>query len=150
MAPWDAKNAKLIILGDGELRKKLELLVKNLNLSKRIVFLGYVENSLKYFKKADVFALSSIVEGLPNVLVEAMMCGCTPVATNCPTGPREVLMDWKYGYLVEMRNSESLANGLLKALNKPISNQLLNQAIKPFKDTEVINHHLKILDFNDI
>ena len=46
-------NAKLIILGDGELRKKLELLVKNLNLSKRIVFLGYVENSLKYFKKAD-------------------------------------------------------------------------------------------------
>ena len=48
-----------------------------------------VINVLKYFKNSDIFVLSSRVEGMPNVMIEAMMCGCTIVATNCKTGPRK-------------------------------------------------------------
>ena len=81
-------QVRLIILGDGPLREKLQKLINELNLNDYISLLGYVENPLKYFSKADIFVLSSTVEGLPNVLVESMMCGCTPVATDCPTGPR--------------------------------------------------------------
>ncbi|MCJ7773912.1 MAG: glycosyltransferase, partial [Desulfobacterales bacterium] len=81
---------------------ELQKFIETRGLSEFVQLLGYVENPLKYFARANVFVLSSLVEGLPNVLVEAMMCGCTPVATDCPTGPREVLQDGKYGYLVPM------------------------------------------------
>jgi glycosyltransferase involved in cell wall biosynthesis len=135
----------LLILGDGPLRNDLLELVDSRGLRDVVQLLGYVENPLKYFAKSDVFVLSSLVEGLPNVLVEAMMCGCTPVATDCPTGPREVLLDGKYGYLVQMRNPEALANGIMQALNLPIAKELLEEAVRPFAEKTVIDRHIEVL-----
>jgi glycosyltransferase involved in cell wall biosynthesis len=89
------KTARLIILGDGPLRTELESLVNELKLTDVVSMPGNVKNPLKYFHHADVFVLSSYAEGMPNVLVEAMMCGCTPVSTDCPTGPREVIAGWE-------------------------------------------------------
>jgi glycosyltransferase involved in cell wall biosynthesis len=102
-------GARLLVLGDGSLRSELHALVYQLGLQDRVKFVGYVENPLKYFRHSDVFVLSSHVEGLPNVLVEAMMCGCTPVATDCPTGPREVLQEGKAGYLVPVSDAQAMA-----------------------------------------
>ena len=141
-------DAKLIILGDGELRNELQKLINDLGLSNRIQLLGYVENSLKYFSKANIFVLSSLVEGLPNVLVESMLCGCTPVSTNCPTGPNEVLNNGKYGYLVNVKDAKDLARGINEALKKPIDKMKLEKAITPFRDTEVIKRHFKLLNIN--
>ncbi len=143
------RQARLIILGDGPLRSELQTLIINLNLQKIVVLLGYVENPLKYFVKADVFVLSSHVEGLPNVLVEAMMCGCTPVSTDCPTGPRELLQDGKYGYLVPMRNPIAMAAGIEKALDNPIPMKLLSEAIRPFEENIVIKNHFEVLGLCD-
>jgi glycosyltransferase involved in cell wall biosynthesis len=106
---------------------------------------GNVENPLQYFRRSDVFVLSSYVEGLPNVLVEAMLCGCTPVSTNCPTGPREVLEDGKYGYLVPMRNPTALANAIVHALDQPIPARMLARAIESFQEESVIQRHLALL-----
>jgi len=103
----ERRQARLIILGDGPSRPELEALITELGLADIVLLQGYVENPLKFFVNADVFVLSSHVEGLPNVLVEAMMCGCTPVSTDCPTGPREVLQNGKYGYLVPV-NAQAL------------------------------------------
>ena len=89
--------------------------------------------------------LSSHVEGLPNVLVEAMMCGCTPVATNCPTGPREVLNDGQYGYLVPVGDIHALANAVIKAIEMPINPVFLQNAIEPFEESVVIESNLKSL-----
>jgi glycosyltransferase involved in cell wall biosynthesis len=139
------RQARLLILGDGPLRSELEALIFELNLSDVVSLLGYVENPLKYFVHADVFVLSSHVEGLPNVLVEAMMCGCTPVSTDCPTGPREVLQDEKYGYLVPMRDPVAMAAGIEKALDKPISKERLAEAVRPFEEGEIIEKHFKVL-----
>ena len=141
-----ARNARLIILGDGPEKSNLQFLIERLELSKFVKLLGYVENPLKYFSRSDIFVLSSHVEGLPNVLVEAILCGCTPVSTNCPTGPREVLQDGKYGYLVPVRDSFALAEGIVNAIDNPISEISLKEAIKPFSELEVISRHFNSLD----
>ena len=139
------RKARLIILGDGPLRAELEAQIKAFSLEKVVKILGYVENPLKYFKKADIFVLSSYVEGMPNVLVEAMMCGCTPVSTNCPTGPRELLQNGKYGYLVPVGDAIAMAKGIKHALDKPISDDLLREAVRPFAEHEVLKRHFEIL-----
>lgn len=141
----NTRHVRLIILGEGPLRNELEGLVVKLGLSDRVSLPGNVENPLKYFFHSDVFVLSSYVEGLPNVLVEAMICGCTPVATDCPTGPREVLQNGKYGYLVPVCDPVAMAAGIRKALDHPIAKGLLADAVRPFEETAVIKRHFEIL-----
>ncbi len=84
-------------------------------------------------------------DGLPNVLVEAMLCGCTPVSTDCPTGPREVLQEGRYGYLVPMRDPEAMAAAIQRALDNPIPAALLAEAVKPFAEDAVIRRHFEVL-----
>ena len=139
------RHARLIILGDGPDREKLQNLIDQLNLSKNIQLLGYVENPLKYFSSGDLFVHSAHVESLGNVLVEAMMCGCTPVSTDCPTGPREVLQNGRYGYLVPMRDPVAMSAAIERALDAPIPKSLLDEAVEPFEESRVINRHFAVL-----
>ena len=139
------RSAKLLILGDGPLRVSLQSLIEQLNIGHAVRLAGYVTNPLKYFRKADVFVLSSHVEGMPNVLVEAMMCGCTPVSTNCPTGPSELLQNGRYGYLVPVGDPVAIAEGICRALESPIPEDLLKEAVKPFAAKEVISRHFALL-----
>lgn len=139
------RRVRLLILGDGPQRAELEGLIAELDLSDVVRLEGYVENPLKFFARADVFVLSSHVEGLPNVLVEAMMCGCTPVATDCPTGPREVLQDGKYGYLVPVRDPAAMAAGIEQALDSPIPGDLLAEGVRPFEEGAVLQRHFEVL-----
>ncbi len=142
------KDAKLIILGDGPQKSEIQQLIFQLGLQDAVKLVGYVDNPLKYFIRSDIFVLSSLVEGLPNVLVEAMMCGCTPVATNCPTGPREVLQDGKYGYLVPVSDYIALAAGIAKAIDHPISSSLLRDAVKPFASAQILSTHFNMLSLS--
>lgn len=143
------RQVRLLILGDGPDRVELERLVERHGLQQSIRMPGYVQNPLKYFRNADVFVLSSRLEGLPNVLIEAMLCGCTSVATDCPTGPREVLADGKYGYLVPVDDCAAMAAAIAKAVDSPIAPELLSEAVKPFAEDPVIDRHFKILGLND-
>lgn len=138
-------DAKLLILGDGPLRAELQELIEGQGLAHAVKLAGYVDNPLKYFSRSDIFVLSSHVEGMPNVLVEAMMCGCTPVSTNCPTGPRELLQDGKAGYLVPVNDPVALAAGLRRAIEQPIAPQILGEAIKPFSAEVVLGRHFELL-----
>jgi glycosyltransferase involved in cell wall biosynthesis len=144
------RQARLLILGDGPSRAGLEQMIMDNGLGHSVKLTGYVANPLKYYRHADVFVLSSRVEGLPNVLVEAMMCGCTPVSTDCPTGPREVLQDDKYGYLVPVDDPEAMAAAIVKALDAPVPDGLLSEAIRPFEENAVIDMHFKILGLSDV
>lgn len=139
------RPARLLILGDGPEREELNRLVSNNGLSDVVRFVGNVENPLAYFSCSDVFVLSSYVEGLPNVLVEAMLCGCTPVATDCPTGPREVLQGGKIGHLVPMRDAPALAQAIVAALDKPVPRPLLQSAIQEFREDAVVARHFELL-----
>jgi glycosyltransferase involved in cell wall biosynthesis len=137
----ESRPVRLLILGEGPLAAELEALIDAQGLRDAIKLIGFRSNPHQYFRHANVFVLSSYVEGLPNVLVEAMECGCTPVATDCPTGPREVLQDGKYGALVPVRDPAAMAAAIIAALDHPVSPELLREAIQPFTEAQVIQRH---------
>jgi len=110
-------EARLMILGEGSERAKLEQLVKQLGLQNDVCMPGFVDNPYKYMKHSSVFVLSSRWEGLPTVLIEAIALGLPVVSTDCPSGPAEILEGGKWGRLVPVRNHEALANAILEALN---------------------------------
>ena len=84
-------DIRLILIGEGELREKIEQLVYDLHLHNKVLLPGFQDNPFRYIARADVFALSSFYEGFPNSLVEAMACGTPVVACDCPSGPAEIL-----------------------------------------------------------
>lgn len=137
--------ARLLILGEGSQRIVLESLISELGLSDRVQLLGEVSNPLAYFSKSDVFALSSRLEGMPNVLVEAMMCGCTPVAMDCPTGPSELLHGGDFGKLVPVGDWEAFGDAINHALSRPAPPEWLDRVIAPFSEEAVIGRYFALL-----
>jgi glycosyltransferase involved in cell wall biosynthesis len=117
-------DAYLIILGDGPERSNLEILIRMLNLESYVYMPGYVDNPFNYLKRSDVFVLSSIYEGLPNVLIHALLLGKKCISTDCPSGPSEILENGKYGQLVQINNRGELGKSMQKMLNKnpPLNN----------------------------
>lgn len=83
----------LIMVGDGEYKKKYEEIIKNHRIEDRVYFTGFQKNPYKYMKNTDIFVLSSLSEGFPNVVAEAMSLGLPIIATNCRSGPAEILRD---------------------------------------------------------
>jgi len=85
------KDAQLLIIGVGELEKELKQLTKDLGIENDVYFLGWQKNPFKFLSKSNVFVLSSLWEGLPYVLLEAMACGLPVISVDCESGPREIL-----------------------------------------------------------
>lgn len=110
-------NIKLLILGEGKLEQELRQLAKELSIERDVFFLGFQQNPYMYFKQADLFVLTSIHEGFGHVLAEALATGTPVVATNCKPGAVEVLKDGKYGRLIPVGDSESLAKEMLNILS---------------------------------
>jgi glycosyltransferase involved in cell wall biosynthesis len=100
---------RLYILGEGSQRPALLRLIEVSGLKGRVELMGAVSDPLSWMRRARLFVLSSRYEGFPNVLAEAMACGCPCVATDCQTGPREMITDRVSGLLVPVENAASLA-----------------------------------------
>jgi len=109
-------QCKLIILGDGKEKENLLRLVEKLGLIDRISFEGFQENPYKYLARSTVFVLSSLYEGFPNVLLEAMALGIPSVATRCPTGPDEIITEGVDGILVPPADEKAIADAIKKLL----------------------------------
>lgn len=123
------RNSKLILLGDGTLKRDIEGLVKRLKIEEKVWMPGFVSNPQAYIKKANLFVLSSDYEGFGNVLVEAMGTGITVVSTDCYSGPSEILQGGKYGILVEVGNVNELKEAILEGLSNPFdSDKIVNRA----------------------
>lgn len=110
------RPARLLILGEGPERGALQDLVRELRMEREVSLPGFVSNAYDYLAHADLFALSSQREGLPTVVIEALALGTRVVATDCPSGPREILADGTYGPLVPVGDSAALAAAMLEAL----------------------------------
>ena len=121
------RPTRLIILGEGPLRQELEGLAQDLGIDDRVSFPGWVDNPFALMSRASLFVLSSIYEGLPTVLVEAMACGCPCVSTDCPSGPAEILEDGRYGPLVPVGDEAALAEAMERGLDEPPDRSLLQQ-----------------------
>ena len=127
------KDNNLVILGEGKERESLQKIVKELELEDRVFLPGFVDNPYSILKQSDLFVLSSRIEGLPSVLIEALALNKRIVSTKC-SGSREILEDGKYGYLAEVEDSEDLAEKINIALKDDLSINGLNKAIEFEKD----------------
>lgn len=85
------KDVNLVILGKGELEPYLSQLAESLNLGNSVYFLGWQKNPFKFLARSKVFVLSSLYEGLPCVMLEAMTCKLPIISADCKSGPREIL-----------------------------------------------------------
>ncbi len=113
------RPAKLLILGQGPEEAFLKTMARKMGLQDKIHFLGFQKNPYAYLKKSHVYVLSSVQEGFGNSIVEAMACGVPVVATNCHSGPAEIIEDGKNGLLVPVQNSAALAEAILSVLENP-------------------------------
>jgi glycosyltransferase involved in cell wall biosynthesis len=113
-----SKPVHLVILGEGPLRMVLEEQIFELGLQKCVSLPGHVAAPVAILEAADCFVSTSLWEGFGMTLAEALACGCPIVATDCNSGPREILLDGALGALVPVRNVEAIAGGMLAALCK--------------------------------
>ncbi len=109
---------KIIIIGEGRLRTKLESLIKKYNLENTVFLVGRIPNAYKYLKAFDVFVLPSLKEGFPWVILEAMAAEVPIVATKVGAVP-EIIENTKEGLLVEVKNSPKLAEKIASVLGHP-------------------------------
>ena len=111
------RPVRLLILGEGELRQELLALALQLGIADDVALPGFEANPFAAMRAARLFVLSSRFEGLPGVLIQAMACGARVVSTDCPSGPREILEDGRWGALVPVGDAEALALAMEAALD---------------------------------
>lgn len=142
-------NGRLVILGEGEQRNKLEHLIKRLGLTKYVEMPGFVENPYKFMSRADVFVLSSRSETFGNVLVEAMAVGTPVVSTDCG-GPSEILENGRYGKLVPVGDASALAKGIVSILGDSVDSQRLKERANFFSAERAFAQYKAILFDDDL
>ena len=138
-------NTRLIILGEGSYRNELTRLIGELGLQAVVEMPGHVANPMAYMAAADLFVLSSAWEGFGNVLVEALAVGTPVVATDCPSGPSEILADGQYGPLVPVGDSAALADAIIQTLDKPLSAEQLKQRSRAFSVDAAVGRYYQTL-----
>lgn len=109
-------DVRALIIGEGEERFRLNSAISELGQQGYIELCGYIENPYAIVDQAAVFALSSKWEALPTVLIEALALGPRLVATDCPSGPREILEGGKYGELTPVGDAAQFASAILTAI----------------------------------
>lgn len=137
-------KARLLILGEGPDRAELEALIADLGLSDNVVLPGFAENPYNYMANAKLFVLSSRWEGLPGVLIEAMYCGTPVIATDCPSGPNEVLDGGRFGELIAVGDQLGLATAIRAGLDGNIP-QPVPASWQRFTLDTIVNQYLNVL-----
>jgi glycosyltransferase involved in cell wall biosynthesis len=122
----------LTIYGEGPERARLESQRDALGLTEDIDFPGFTEDIFQALTPADLCVVSSLTEGFGNVIVESLACGVPVVSTDCPSGPREILQDGKFGRLVEIQQPERLAEAMLASLKQKADRSLLQDRASDF------------------
>lgn len=138
------RPCRLMILGEGPLRHALQTQVSNLGIDADVLLPGFVDNPLPYMRQASVFVLSSSWEGLPAVLIQAMACGCRVVSTNCPSGPREILEEGRWGELVAVGDELWLAEAIERSMDNH-SPPDVRQRANFFNEAQSVEAYLKVL-----
>jgi glycosyltransferase involved in cell wall biosynthesis len=128
-------------LGKGSLKHSLKRLAASLGVGDDVWLPGFVDNPFKFMARSSVFALSSRFEGLPGVLIQAMATGCPVVSTDCPSGPREILKDGKYGPLVPVGHVEALADGIRNVLGNPPETETMKKRANAFSEVKAIKKY---------
>jgi glycosyltransferase involved in cell wall biosynthesis len=138
--------ARLVILGEGRLHQTLAQLAAELGVQDDVDMPGFVDNPFQYMSRAKLFVLSSLYEGLPGVLIQALACGCPVVSTDCPGGSREILADGEYGALVPVGQVEPMADALRAGMATHADRDKLQRRAQDFSVDRAVNNYLDLLD----
>ncbi|NIR27780.1 MAG: glycosyltransferase [Gammaproteobacteria bacterium] len=140
-----ARSARLIILGDGPLRRSLRSLAARLGVADDLTLPGFVDEPMAWMTAASVFVLSSAWEGFGNVLCEALACGCPVVSTDCPSGPGEILDGGAYGTLVPVGDDVAMAGAILATLDARLDRGRLRRRATAFSVDAAAERYLDAL-----
>lgn len=152
----DAPNTgdlRLLIIGDGSERDELGASVSRLRLDDLVKFTGAVSNPYKYMVRSHFFVLSSLYEGLGNVLVEALALKLPVVSTDCPSGPAEILENGMFGILVKPGDTDALAEGMRIALadheSMTAKTEAAQASLNRFTPETAIEKYMALLSADD-
>ena len=139
-------NLNLVIIGDGENKKKLEDQIQRLNLNEKVFLLGFKKNIFDYLKNSKMFILPSLWEDPGFVLVEAGYMNLTILSSDCPNGPKELLSNKKNGFLFKTNSFEDFIENfeIIKNLNKNIIEEKKLSFKKKIREFTLFGH-FKIL-----
>lgn len=137
--------ARLLILGEGSERQALLDLAAQLGVADRVALPGFVPNPRAHMKAAALFVLSSRWEGFGNVLAEAMAVGTPVVATDCPSGPHEILDAGRFGRLVAVGDTQALREAMATTLIAPTDPSWLRERATAFSPETIAEGYLKLL-----
>jgi glycosyltransferase involved in cell wall biosynthesis len=138
-------DARLLILGEGECRSDLEIQARALGIADAVLMPGFVKDLSPYYRHADLHILSSTGEGFGNVVVEALAAGTPVVSTDCPSGPREILCDGKFGRLVPVGDSVALATAMEESLSATHDTAALQARAQDFLIVKAVDQYEKLL-----
>lgn len=142
----ERRDARLLILGEGQLRPDLEQLAADLGVSDRVRLPGAVLDPYPYMREADLFVLSSAWEGFGNVIVEALAVGTPVVSTDCQSGPAEILENGRYGRLTPVGDPDALARAIELSLADPADPEPLKARAAEFSVERAADQYLSLLD----
>lgn len=140
------RKVRLVILGEGKLRSTLEAMVRELGLQADVQLPGFVMNPFSYMARAAILGLSSLYEGLPGVIIQALACGCPVVSTDCPGGSAEILENGKFGPLVTPGDDVAFAEALASVLDEPPDKGSLRSRAELFSIDRAAEQYLNLLD----
>lgn len=140
------RPCRLVMFGEGRQQRRVRAVIEGYGLQARVDMPGFVANPFPYFARADLFVLSSRWEGLPTVLIEALALGCPVVSTDCPSGPREILRNGRYGALVPPGDVPALAGAMEQVLHDRPSAEFLREAVTPFRIENSVRRYLEFFE----
>ncbi len=143
-------NCDIVLMGDGEKKSSLINYAKKNNFDKNLFIYNFKKNPYPYLLRCDIFVLSSRTEGLPNVLIEALALKKFIISTKCPTGPKEILLNGKAGFLVNVNDYIDLSNKIKMYFNKPEivkkKKAFIKKSLTQFSPNKSLNTYYKVVD----
>jgi glycosyltransferase involved in cell wall biosynthesis len=140
-----SRPCRLVILGEGRQRPRLEARVAQLGLAGQVHLPGFVANPCPHLARAALFVLASRCEGMPVALIEALACGTPVVSTDCPSGPRELLQEGRIGPLVPVGDVAALSGAMAGVLDAPPPRAVLQGAAAPYAARRAAGAYLAAL-----
>lgn len=138
-------DARLIILGSGELEQTIRNKIQSLALADKVLMPGQTPDPIPFYCSSNLFVLSSDYEGFGNVIIEALACGLPIVSTDCPSGPAEILENGRFGTLTPVGDSHALADAMFNALNSEHDYDALKRRARDFSPDIIANQYLQLL-----